>query len=360
MRRFFAAAGVLGTMLAFAMPVWAEADPVGDTFNPNAIDITDLSACQSATSLVIDVTFAAAISPPAGDPPPSNALFGYIDLDLDANPETGNVSKLQYAPPGPGTELGIEGTLVIPDWDPVTQTIRFERDGAEDERVPITFATNAVRVTVPLGPGWAPSIHLGTIVGNFADATDVAPNTGYVSTTACCGNGRVDAGEDCDGGACCSSTCTFADGATCTDDDQCTVSDVCSATGTCAGTTRDCDDGDPCYDDGCEPTSGCAHVNRTGFPGVTCAFARTLPTLCNGQTIATTKLDKAGTVVGQAATATGARQRKLVKKAKTLLKAMGRLIARAQKKDKLTIECADGVKAQLADIDQRLAAAAGG
>jgi hypothetical protein len=43
-----------------------------------------------------------------------------------------------------------------------------------------------------------------------------------------------------------------------------------------------------------------------------------------------------------------------------LLKAMGRLIARAQKKDKLTIECADGVKAQLADIDQRLAAAAGG
>src|SRR5262245_27721745 len=218
MRQFLVAVGLLGTMLAFATPVSAEADPVGDTFSPNSIDITDLSACQSTTSLVIDVTFAAAIAPPAGDPPPSNALFGYIDLDLDADPETGNLSHLEsYGPPGPGTELGIEGSLVIPDWDPVTQTIRFEPAGAEDERVPITFTTNAIRVTVPLRPGWAPSIHLGTILGNFDDPTDVAPNTGYVSSTACCGNGRVDPGEDCDGDACCSSTCTLTGGATCDD-----------------------------------------------------------------------------------------------------------------------------------------------
>jgi hypothetical protein len=74
-----------------------------------------------------------------------------------------------------------------------------------------------------------------------------------------CGNGVVEAGEACDGGDCCTSSCDLAvDGTSCADGDACTSSDVCSG-GSCAGSTVSCDDGDPCSADSCDSTSGCEH-----------------------------------------------------------------------------------------------------
>jgi len=127
---------------------------------------------------VITMSFAAPIAPPAGAPPPSNALFGYIDLDLDADAATGEISNVeQYGPMGAGTELGIEAFLEIPDWDAVSQTISFHPFVGADTRVPIVFRTNGLTVTVPLAPGFAPSVHVGAAIGNVSDPTDVAPNT---------------------------------------------------------------------------------------------------------------------------------------------------------------------------------------
>lgn len=358
MRTVALAAVVLGTVLGIGGTARAEADPAGDTFGPGSIDVTDLSACLSATSLVVRLTFAGPISPPSGTPGNPAELYGYVDFDFDGSAATGGPSHLeQFGPMGAGTELGLEGYVDIPSWDPETRTVLFNLHGDEDP-VPASFGTNTFTVAVPAPPG--ADTHLGAIIGDYDDATDVAPNTGFIAVEgSCCGNGVVDVGEDCDGGACCTSTCTFDDGAACNDGDRCTVSDVCAA-GQCGGGPLDCDDGDPCFDDACDATAGCAHTDRTGFPGVICAFERTLPTACGGQTVDRAKLDKAATLVSQASSATGGKQKKLVKKARKMVKAMGKALTRAQKKDKLTIECADGVRAQLADLTKRLERVVGG
>jgi hypothetical protein len=53
------------------------------------------------------------------------------------------------------------------------------------------------------------------------------------------------------------------EGLACDDDDPCTLGDVCSQ-GTCAGTVpTNCADDNPCTDDGCNPGSGCTHTPNT-------------------------------------------------------------------------------------------------
>lgn len=79
-----------------------------------------------------------------------------------------------------------------------------------------------------------------------------------------CGDGILDAGEDCDDGNvtdgdCCSSTCTAEpDGGACDDGEPCTEGDQC-ASGACAGTPvtdgTPCDDGSACTDDSCQSGS---------------------------------------------------------------------------------------------------------
>ncbi|HMV66765.1 MAG TPA: prolyl oligopeptidase family serine peptidase [Myxococcota bacterium] len=71
-----------------------------------------------------------------------------------------------------------------------------------------------------------------------------------------CGNGALDEGEDCDGGAggaCgCTSACTFPGADVgCDDGDPCTVADACDGAGGCASAPMDCDDGDACTTDAC-------------------------------------------------------------------------------------------------------------
>jgi cysteine-rich repeat protein len=79
-----------------------------------------------------------------------------------------------------------------------------------------------------------------------------------------CGNGELDAGEECDDGNtvaadCCSALCTLDDvGTACEDGDPCTKDDVCDGAGSCtAGAPAMCDDGNPCTDDACTPGVGC-------------------------------------------------------------------------------------------------------
>ena len=111
-----------------------------------------------------------------------------------------------------------------------------------------------------------------------------------------CGNGILDAGEDCDdgnklAGDCCSPTCKFEplgspctaptictnnacngagvcgsvslnDGLACTDGNVCTVADTCTG-GACLGTPKNCVDGNPCTTDLCTPPAvGCENINN--------------------------------------------------------------------------------------------------
>ncbi|MHC5005561.1 MAG: S8 family serine peptidase, partial [Planctomycetota bacterium] len=82
---------------------------------------------------------------------------------------------------------------------------------------------------------------------------------------AVCGNGSVEAGEDCDDGGtasgdCCSATCSFESaGSACDDGDLCNGAETCDGAGSCvSGTPLACDDADACNGaETCNPASGC-------------------------------------------------------------------------------------------------------
>lgn len=87
-----------------------------------------------------------------------------------------------------------------------------------------------------------------------------------VCRSGVCPDGTVDPGEECDDSNStdddgCDADCTFS----CTTDTDCQDADACTGNETCdlathscrAGMAPDCDDGDPCTDDGCDSSLGC-------------------------------------------------------------------------------------------------------
>jgi hypothetical protein len=88
-----------------------------------------------------------------------------------------------------------------------------------------------------------------------------------------------------DGNACTSDSCNallgcqndpLADGASCSDGDACNGAETCQAGSCSAGTPPNCDDGNPCTADSCDPVLGCENPPVTD--GTACADAD----LCNG------------------------------------------------------------------------------
>ncbi len=78
-----------------------------------------------------------------------------------------------------------------------------------------------------------------------------------------CGDGNVDPGEDCDGGACCEADCSFSvAGTACADGQFCNGDETCDGAGACdPGTPVNCDDVVACTDDTCnEGTDSCDNV----------------------------------------------------------------------------------------------------
>jgi len=105
-------------------------------------------------------------------------------------------------------------------------------------------------------------------------ANNVAPcDDGNACTEpdTCAGGGCVGgAAPNCDDGSICTDDgcdpelgCTHTNNAVpCDDGDACSISDGCS-NGLCiGGGAKNCDDGNPCTDDGCDPNSGCITSNN--------------------------------------------------------------------------------------------------
>jgi cysteine-rich repeat protein len=176
-------------------------------------------------------------------------------------PETKNLS-LVTAPPGLQVTLSNYGTSTAP----FTQTV-------------ITNSTSSISVASPQPLGGVDQLFAnwsdGGAVSHEIIATPSLPPITATFVSALCGNGVLDAGEDCDdhnnvNGDCCSALCHFeATGSTCSDGNACTTGDTCSA-GTCVGgPAAVCNDGNACTADSCNPATGCV-FNPTPLNGTSC------------------------------------------------------------------------------------------
>jgi len=101
------------------------------------------------------------------------------------------------------------------------------------------------------------------------DDGDACTNGDHCASGECAGTAvTCDDGNPCTLDACePTAGCIFAplDGAACDDGDACTEGDVCVGD-TCGGAPKSCDDDNPCTDDACDATSGCAYVPLDGSP----------------------------------------------------------------------------------------------
>ncbi len=78
------------------------------------------------------------------------------------------------------------------------------------------------------------------------------------ATTLNCDDGQICTNDVCDPIAGCEHQ--NADTSTCSDDNLCTVGDACSGGVCVSGGLQDCDDSNPCTDDTCIGTGGCTHL----------------------------------------------------------------------------------------------------
>ena len=97
------------------------------------------------------------------------------------------------------------------------------------------------------------------------DDSDPCTETDRCQSGACVGVPIQCPSDLCNDGVCQAGMCVKVPRAgECDDGNACTISDHCEA-GVCVpGTLVNCDDQDPCTMDGCDPVTGCAHVDVCG------------------------------------------------------------------------------------------------
>ena len=103
--------------------------------------------------------------------------------------------------------------------------------------------------------------------GEACEDGDLCTAAEACSAGQCVPKELVDCG---DGNACTTDVCKAAEGCSyvektslCDDGSACTALDVCQA-GSCVGVPVDCDDADPCTDDACSAELGCVHPPKDG------------------------------------------------------------------------------------------------
>jgi len=177
------------------------------------------------------------------------------------------------------------------------------------------------------------------------------------TTDAQCDDGDACTEDACDRGACTHSPVVCDDGDACTEDacdrGVCTHSpvvcdndNVCEGAESCdpsagcrAGTPLVCDDSDPCTVDTCDPASGCRSTELPGLDFVSCALDQHLAPLlppaagAPGRAAKTAhklaaQLGSAERLVADARGTRSARARTLLKRARKVVTAMGRLAGR--------------------------------
>jgi hypothetical protein len=169
-------------------------DPQGDMFGvgSNQPDIQSVSGTLSGDNLIFSMNFfTPVVAPSTGS---SQAIGGYLDLDLDQNASTGAPSYQSiFAPSGQkGGLLGDEALIDLfseqlhPGFVDVLDRSSFTSLGL----AAITYGSNSLQIQVPLSVlGDDGALNYGAVIGTFSQPTDAAPNTvvGTVGATSSSG-----------------------------------------------------------------------------------------------------------------------------------------------------------------------------
>lgn len=175
-------------------------DPVGDTFEVDGpgLDIVEFSALRTDSELLLSLSLADPFIPcpdPCEDPPPAtpeDGVFGFVELDVDQNPETGSVTFFDLQSPYT-SQMGVEFCLDLGTYDPGTQTILMYRivgfGSVQVGAVLMEVSQNTALIRVPLNLIQDDGIVNATVVlGNPLNPTDAAPNGGSITSLPISGN----------------------------------------------------------------------------------------------------------------------------------------------------------------------------
>lgn len=174
----------------------------------------------------------------------ASSVFGYIEV------------------PGYPLDQIVPSSIVANDVPAVpTPPVVGDHNGNGVPDMRVEFDRSMVLATLPAS-GAATVTLLGVL------GTQQFEGSAVVYTTACgpetiCSLGGAD--PQCNDASCDATLgCVVKpkpDGTGCEDRNACTIEDVCSA-GVCVGAPLDCDDGNVCTDDTCDPVIGCVHTKN--------------------------------------------------------------------------------------------------
>lgn len=163
-------------------------DPQGDTFGsgPFQPDIESVSGAVEGENLVFTLDFYNAIAAPSAQL--AESVFGYIDLDLDQNADTGFISNQRMLSPfeQQGGPLGVEVYINLfseqynSGFVNLIETNHFNTIG----QAAIFYVDDRLEVKIPLillqdYLGNSSALNFGTVVSSATGSTDAAPDTEF-------------------------------------------------------------------------------------------------------------------------------------------------------------------------------------
>ncbi|MEM7051859.1 MAG: hypothetical protein AAF604_19490 [Acidobacteriota bacterium] len=157
-------------------------DPSGDCTPPCA-DIVRLSATTDRLEHRLVLEFDQPIATPGSDA--SGAIFGFVELDLDRDRQTGELSFVDFLTPFE-SGLGTDAYIPLASYRESDRSALLMDESRQVAlgRVPVELAGRELALRVPralvssLGP-----VHAAAVVGSENRVGDVAPDGGFVVST---------------------------------------------------------------------------------------------------------------------------------------------------------------------------------
>ena len=159
-------------------------DPTGDYFGAGAtqLDLTGMTITRDTGGIDVVLNFTAAVfSPVSGN---ANAVFGYVDFDVDQDTSTGLGSVVDAFRPSAGsTVMGVDFILDLFTYNADSTVDIMDTLGAIRGQVRPVFSGSqiSVRIRRSLFGGDDAFVNAAVIIGTNAEPTDIAPNDGHLT-----------------------------------------------------------------------------------------------------------------------------------------------------------------------------------